>query len=97
MCRQELPVVDELAVEFGGGVRVVAVAWASSLELTAAAAEELLPSGEVGWVLSPETFELFGVGYQPAAVLVVDGVQVRRWVGAFGEGVLRATFEQFVG
>lgn len=90
-----MPVVDSLAAEYAGRVDVIAIAWASTYEKTAAAARGYLPSGATRWLLDEDDsiFAAFGVGYQPVGVLVVDGVEVGRWQGAAGEAALREAFE----
>lgn len=74
---------------------MVAIAWASTYEKTASAARGWLQSGATRWLLDEDNtiFEAFGVGYQPAGVLVVDGVEVARWRGSAGEQELRDAFE----
>lgn len=74
---------------------MVAIAWASTYEKTASAARGWLQSGATRWLLDEDNsiFEAFEVGYQPAGVLVVDGVEVARWQGSAGEQELRDAFE----
>ena len=74
---------------------VIAIAWASTYEKTAGAARGYLQSGATRWLLDEDDsiFAAFGVGIQPAGVLVVDGVEVARWHGAAGEQALREAFE----
>ncbi len=88
-----MPVVDLLAQEYAGRVDVLAVAWASTYDKTAAAAASLLPSGAVRWTLDDAVFEDFEVGYQPVAVLVAGGVEVERWLGGLDEAELRRSLE----
>jgi thiol-disulfide isomerase/thioredoxin len=56
-----LPVVDQLAQEYGNQVAFVAVAWKGTFEDTAERAAELMPSGSIRWGLDEEEaiFELF--------------------------------------
>ena len=74
---------------------VIAVAWASTYEKTAGAARGLLTSGVTRWTLDEDesVFSAFEVGYQPVAVLVADGVEVQRWLGALDEDELRPALE----
>ena len=90
-----MPVVDTLASEYAGRVDVIAIAWASTYEKTASAARGWLQSGATRWLLDEDDsiFAAFEVGYQPAGVLAVDGVEVARWRGSAGEEELRAAFE----
>ena len=90
-----MPVVDYLASEYTGRVDVIAVAWASTYEKTAAAARGLLNSGATRWLLDEDesVFSAFEVGYQPAAVMVAGGVEVSRWLGSLNEQELRQAFE----
>ena len=75
---------------------VIAVAWRSSLDRTAAVAEALMPSGAIKWGLdeSEAVFSAFEVPYQPVTVLVAGGVEVARWLGARGEEDIRAAMDE---
>lgn len=80
-----MPAIDRLAQEYEGRVAVVAPAWKSSLEDTAEAAADLIPSGKVLWGLdeAQEIFAAYGVGGQPAGALVAaDGSLLVTWPGA---------------
>lgn len=90
-----MPVVDSLAHEYAGKLDVIAIAWASTYEKTAGAARGYLQSGATRWLLDEDDsiFAGFEVGYQPAGVLVVDGVEVARWRGSAGEEELRQAFD----
>ena len=59
---------------------MIAIAWASTYEKTASAARGWLQSGATRWLLDEDDsiFAAFEVGYQPAGVLAVDGVEVAR-------------------
>jgi hypothetical protein len=94
-----LPVIERLAQEYGDDVAIVAVAWKSTMALTAARAEELIPSGKSRWGLdeNESVFELYGVPYQPASVLIRDGVIVDSWFGAKSEFEMRAALEALLG
>ena len=91
-----MPVVDQLAAEYGDRVAFVAPAWKGTLEATATRAAELLPSGQVLWGLdeAEEIFALYGVPYQPATVLITaDGSIFERWSGAREEAEMREAIE----
>lgn len=94
-----MPVVDNLATEYGDRVAFVAPAWKGTLEDTAARAAELLPSGEVRWGLDEEeeVFEAFGIPYQPATVLIDSGGRiVDSWAGARSEEEMRSALDSLV-
>lgn len=90
-----MPVVDAVAQDYLGQVDVVTVAWRSSYEAAAAAAPALLPSGNIRWSFDGDesVFSAFEMPYQPGTVLIVQGVEVDRWLGAKGEDGLRESFE----
>jgi hypothetical protein len=91
-----LPVVDQLAAEYGDRVAFVAPAWKGTLEATTARAAELLPSGKVLWGLdeAEEIFALYGVPYQPATVLITsNGTVFESWSGARDEAGMREAIE----
>ena len=69
----------------------VAPAWKASFDRTLAKANELIPGGTVQWGLdaNEEVFDLYGVSYQPAGVMIVDGVVIDQWPGGLGEDALR--------
>jgi hypothetical protein len=94
-----LPVVDSLAAEYGDEIDFVAPAWKSSLELTAARAEELFQSGEIIWGLDEEEeiFQLYGVPYQPVTVLIAaDQTVVEAWDGLRAEDEIRAALDNLI-
>jgi hypothetical protein len=94
-----LPVVDNLASEYGQRVAFVAPAWKGTLEDTAARAAELMPSGEILWGLDEEeeVFGAFGIPYQPATVLIdSEGRIVDSWAGARSEAEMRSALESLV-
>ena len=94
-----MPVVDRLAIEYSDRVRFVAPAWKASFDRTARQAAQILPSGNVSWGLdeSEEVFSAFGVGYQPATVLVAsDGTIVDSWLGARSEAEMRQAIEDLL-
>ena len=90
-----MPVVDQLAQEYGDQVTFLAPAWKASFERTLDAAITLMPSGIVEWGLdrNEELFALFGVTYQPAGLMIVDGVIIEQWPGGLGEQDLRERVE----
>ena len=77
---------------------MIAVAWASTYEKTAAAARGYLDSGATRWLLNEDesVFSAFEVNSQPVAVLVNEGVEVNRWFGRFDEAELRENFESLI-
>jgi thioredoxin-like negative regulator of GroEL len=94
-----LPVVDNLAGEYGDRVAFVAPAWKSSFEATARRAEELLTSGAVRWGLdeSESVFAAYGIPYQPATVLIAaDGTVVDAWAGVRSEAELRRALDELI-
>ncbi len=94
-----MPVVDDLAAEYGDRVAFVAPAWKGTFEDTAERASELLPSGEIAWGLDADEsiFAAYGIPYQPATVLVsADGNRVGGWVGARSEDEMRQAIEGLV-
>jgi hypothetical protein len=94
-----LPVVDNLAAEYGDRVAFVAPAWKGTPEDTAARAAELMPSGEILWGLDEEeaVFGAFGIPYQPATVLIdSDGRIVDSWAGARSEAEMRSALESLL-
>ncbi len=74
---------------------MVAVAWRSSYDRTAEVASVLMPSGVIRWSFDgdEEVFSAFEVPYQPVTVLIAQGVEVDRWLGARGEDGLRQAFD----
>lgn len=91
-----MPVVDELADEYGDRVAFVAPAWKGTFEDTAQRASELMPSGEIAWGLDEDEaiFAAYGIPYQPATVLVsAEGNQVGGWVGGRSKDEMRQAIE----
>ncbi len=91
-----MPVVDALAAEYSDQVAFLAPAWKASFDATAQQADRLLPTGSVQWGLdeSQDIFELYGIPYQPATVLVgADGTIVESWLGARDEAAMRESIE----
>ena len=99
MCRRELPVIDGLAAEFSDRIDFVAPAWKSSLEATAARAEELFTSGEILWGLDEDEdiFSAYGVPYQPVTVLIgADKTVVEAWAGLRSEEGIRIALDNLI-
>jgi hypothetical protein len=95
-----LPVVDQLAAEYGDRVAFVAPAWKGTAEATAERAADLLPSGSVQWGLDEDEsiFSAYGIPYQPATVLIsVEGQVVDSWAGARPESEMREAIESLIG
>lgn len=94
-----MPVVDKLASEYGDEVDFLAVAYASTLDKTAAGAARLIPSGVIRWGLDgdEEIRGLYGISGQPWTVLVSSsGQEIERWPGARAESELRASIESLI-
>ncbi|HWB89102.1 MAG TPA: hypothetical protein VG872_07790 [Acidimicrobiia bacterium] len=94
-----MPVVDNLAAEYGDRVDFVAPAWKADLGATRSRAEELLTSGRIMWGLDEEEeiFRLYGVVYQPVTVLIAaDRTVVEAWDGLRAEDEIRASLDRLV-
>jgi hypothetical protein len=94
-----LPVVDELAAEYGDRVDFVAPAWKSSFESTKAFADTVFASGKVMWGLdeAEAIFRLYGIPYQPVTVLIAsDRTIVAKWAGVSSKDDLRASIENLI-
>jgi hypothetical protein len=93
-----LPVVDALAGEYRDDVTFLAVAGRSSLDATTAGASQLLPSGDVAWVLDEsiwETYEVFG---QPVTFAIsAGGAIVDSWFGTRPESEIRGVLDVLAG
>lgn len=85
-------------MEYADRVAFVAPAWKGTAEATSERAAELMPSGRIMWGLDAdeEVFAAYGVPYQPATVLIADGVVVDRWEGARSEGEMEAAIESLL-
>ena len=95
-----MPVIDNLAQEYGDRIAFVAVAWKGTPEATAERASELMPSGSMLWGLdvSEEIFALYAVAYQPVTVLIgADKQEVERWTGLRDEKEIRAALDRLSG
>jgi hypothetical protein len=96
-----LPVVAQLAAEYGDRVDFVAPAWKADFAATEKRAHELFPADTVKWGLDEpdETvFGLYGVPYQPMTVLIgSDGSIVDEWLGVRDEEALRRSLDNLVG
>lgn len=91
-----MPVIDDLAAEYGDRVDFVAPAWKASSSATAERAAELLPSGKVMWGLDADqvVFAAYQVPYQPVTVLIThDRVIFDSWLGARAEEEMRQAIE----
>jgi hypothetical protein len=76
-----LPVVDEIAVDYGDRVRFVAVAGRADFDRTAARAGQLFSN--LDWGLDDSVWDLYSVPYQPVTFLVTgDGRVFERFDGA---------------
>ncbi|HEX6947177.1 MAG TPA: TlpA disulfide reductase family protein [Acidimicrobiia bacterium] len=84
VCNKELPVIDEIAVDYADRVDFIAPVWRSVPEMAEKKAAELMPSGAIRWGLDNEEviFGLYGVPYQPVTILVAaDGTVFDQWAG----------------
>ncbi len=94
-----MPVVDRISRDYADQVAFVAPAWKATFERTAAAAEELLPSGIVMWGLDEdeEIFRAYGIPFQPVTV-VLDAERrvVDAWPGQRPEAEIRALLDELV-
>lgn len=91
-----MPVIDQIAQEYGDRVAFVAPAWKGTFEATTERAGELLPSGVILWGLDTEEeiFALYGVPYQPHTVLIADDKTIfASWPGAMTEDEIRAQLD----
>ena len=91
-----MPVVDKLASEYQDEVDFLAVAYASTLDKTAAGAARLIPSGAIRWGLDgdEEIRGLYGISGQPWTVLISSsGQEIERWPGARAEDEIRESIE----
>ena len=94
-----MPVVDEIAKEYGEDIAFVAVAWKGSYDDTAARAAELLPSGKVDWALDEDAdiFSLYGVPYQPVSFLITGDDKVfDTWPGVRNEAAIREALDSLL-
>jgi len=91
-----LPVIDQIAQEYGDQIVFVAPAWKGTAAATAERAVELMPSGVILWGLDAEEeiFALYGVPYQPHTVLITaDKTILASWPGAMTEDEIRAQLD----
>jgi hypothetical protein len=94
-----LPVVDNLASEYGDEVAFIAVAYASTFDKTAAGAARLMPSGVIRWGLDEHESVrgIYGISGQPWTVLIsASGQEVDRWPGARSEDQIRASLDALI-
>lgn len=91
-----MPVIDKVSADYADDISFLAVAWKGTEEATRARAGELIPSGRIPWGLDAEenVFQLYGIPYQPASVLIThDGIVLNSWAGAVGEDQLRTELD----
>lgn len=94
-----MPVIDKVSADYADRISFLAVAWKGTEEDTRTRAAELIPSGRIKWGLDADEriFDLYGIPYQPASVLVThDGIVFDRWDGAAGEAELRSQLDALV-
>ena len=91
-----MPVVDELAAEYGDQVRFVAVAGRSGLSDTADVADQLISNVE--WGLDDSIWDLYGVPYQPVTFLITgDDIIFERFDGIrYGPDELRQRIDELL-
>jgi hypothetical protein len=90
-----LPVVDEVAADYGDNVRFVAVAGRGSLDDTAERADELF--SQLDWGLDDSIWDLYGVPGQPVTFLITGSdVVVDTWAGPLGADEIRARLDALV-
>jgi hypothetical protein len=84
-----LPVVDEIAADYGDQVRFVAVAGRAGLSETTDIADRLISNLE--WGLDDSLWDLYGVPYQPVTFLITgDDIIFERFDGVlYGPDELR--------
>jgi len=94
-----LPVVDEIAREYGDAIAFVALAWKGTYNDTAAQAAALLQSGKVDWALDDEAeiFSLYGVPYQPVSFLITGDDKVfDTWPGVRDDAAIREALDSLL-
>ncbi len=94
-----MPVIDELAAEYGDRIDFVAPAWKSTPEATFARGNELLQSGKIFWGLDEEeeVFSAYGVPYQPVTVLIAhDRTVVTEWAGMQDPAEIEAWLNELI-
>ena len=81
-----------------GEIDIIAIGWRSSYTATASRAAELFQSGVIRWTFDEDesVFSLFEIPYQPVTVLVAQGVEVERWLGARGEAGIREALDNLL-
>ena len=91
-----MPVIDEVAADYGDQVVFLAVAGRADFDVTAQRADELF-SERLLWGLDDSIWDLYGVPYQPVTVLISgNDVIVDTWAGALGESDLRNRIDAFL-
>ena len=94
-----MPVVDDLAAEYGDQIDFVAPAWKGSQEATAARGNELFQSGNVYWGLDEqeEVFSAYGIPYQPVTILIAhDRTVVTEWAGMQDPAQIEAWLNELI-
>ena len=88
-----MPVVDEIAADYGDRIRFVAVAGRSDLDSSAAAADSLFSN--LDWGLDDSIWDLYGVPYQPVTFLITgDDIVFERFDGVrYSEEELRGRLD----
>ena len=91
-----MPVVDEIAADYGDRVRFVAVAGRADFESSAAAADALFTN--LDWGLDDSVWDLYGVPYQPVTFLITgDDIIFERFDGTpYSEDELRQRLDELL-
>ncbi len=91
-----MPVIAEISKDYSGQVEFVAVAGRADFDSSAARAEELFGDALL-WGLDDSIWDLYGIPYQPATVLITGGdVVVDTWPGLLDESDIRARIDSLV-
>ncbi len=91
-----MPVVDEIAAEYGDRVRFIALAGRSDFDTTAAEAERLFSNLE--WGLDDDVWDLYEVPYQPVTFLITgDDIVFERFAGVpYSPDELRSRLDELL-
>ncbi len=88
-----MPVVAEVAEDYGDQVVFLGVAGRAELDRTAARADELFQD-RLLWGLDDSIWDLYGVPYQPVTFLITgNDVIVDGWPGIMEEAELRSRID----
>ncbi len=91
-----MPVVAQIAEDYSDQVVFLAVAGRAGFDETAARAEELF-GDRLMWGLDDSIWELYGIPYQPATVLLAgNDVAVDAWPGALDEAEIRQRIDALI-